>query len=78
MLTTPPHEEHTFLFNALAIEQAMLVLPTPENKKSIDNLLYLIVIPGGPTKHKIFPCTDLLSCDTAINSNILSFISVKP
>ena len=74
----PPHKEHTSLFNALAIEQAMLVLPTPKTRKTSYNSNCRIVIPGGPTKHKIFPCTDLLSCDTAINSNILSFISVKP
>ena len=42
----------TCLFKALAMDLAMLVLPTP----------------GGPWKHKILPCVVPLSWLTAINS----------
>lgn len=45
-------KRHTSLFRALAIDLAMLVLPTP----------------GGPWKHSIFPCVEPFSLLTAINS----------
>lgn len=42
----------TSLFNARAIDRAILVLP----------------VPGGPCKHKILPLTFFLSIPIAINS----------
>ena len=42
----------TFLLSALAMDPAMLVLPTP----------------GGPVKHRIFPCTLSFKWLTAMNS----------
>ena len=60
---TPPNEiSINFLPNALAIDLAKVVLPTP----------------GGPTKHKTFPLRDPFNLPTAINYNIFFLASFMP
>ena len=51
-----------FLFNDLATDLAIELLPTP----------------GGPTRHKIGPFRDFVYCFTARYSKILSFTSSNP
>jgi len=60
---TPPRAILTYFRpNALLILSPIEVLPTP----------------GGPTKQRTFPFTELCSFPTAINSNILYLTSSNP
>lgn len=45
---------------------------------AIDSPIDVLPTPGGPTKHKILPWTELLSFPTAINSRILYLTSSIP
>lgn len=50
----------------------------PKSHLAIDLPMEVLPTPGGPTKHKIFPCNEPLREATAMNSEILCFTSSSP